>query len=168
MSLFYPPKRWCASVVALLSSLIGYAQPTITSFSPTSGSPGTIVTITGTNFSTNVFSDAVFFGAVRSLPLSATPTTLTVGIPEFATEQFISVTTNGLTAYSTQPFIPTFKGGGGLITSATFPGHADSATGLNPIGIVMVDLDGDGRPELATVNNANAPTSTISVLRNTN
>ncbi len=39
--------------------------PTITSISPLSGSPGSSITITGTNFSSTVADNVVYFGAAK-------------------------------------------------------------------------------------------------------
>jgi len=109
------------SLALLLSILIFFggfyiasAQvPTITSFSPTSGPIGTSVTITGTNFSTTIANNIVYFGAVRvpqSGMTSATSTSLTVTVPIGTTYSPITVTVNGLTAFSTAPFIVTIAG----------------------------------------------------------
>ena len=55
--------------------------PTISSFSPTSGTIGTTVTITGTSFSTTPANNIVFFGAVKASVTAATATSLTVVVP---------------------------------------------------------------------------------------
>ena len=52
----------------------------------------------------------------------------------------------------------------GSFTTSSFAPKQDFATGIAPLSILISDLDGDGRPELAT---ANSNTSSISVLRNT-
>jgi hypothetical protein len=78
-----------------------FAQPpTIGSFTPTSGTIGTSVTIVRTNFSTTPANDIVYFGAVRATVSAATHTSLTVTVPAGATYQPITVTRNNLTAYS--------------------------------------------------------------------
>lgn len=61
------------------------AVPTITSFSPTSGNVGTVVTIEGTNFNTTAQDNVVFFGATRAVVTSGTATILTVTVPVGAT-----------------------------------------------------------------------------------
>ena len=52
----------------------------------------------------------------------------------------------------------------GSITTASFAGKVDFATGSSPYAIVMGDADGDGKTDLLT---ANTNDNTISVLRNT-
>ncbi|MFC6998882.1 IPT/TIG domain-containing protein [Rufibacter roseus] len=56
--------------------------PVITSFSPNSGSAGTLVTITGQNFGADGQADAVFFNGEPTAVLEATPTTLVVKAPK--------------------------------------------------------------------------------------
>jgi uncharacterized repeat protein (TIGR02543 family) len=52
----------------------------------------------------------------------------------------------------------------GTITTASFAARVDFATGANPISVVIGDLNGDGKPELAVTNNGSA---SVSVFRNT-
>jgi hypothetical protein len=138
--------------------------PTITSFFPTSGPIGSSVTITGTNFSNTPANNIVYFGAVRATVTSAASTSLGVTVPTGATYMPITVTVEGLTAYSQAPFIVTFAGGG-PITPGTFAPKVDFATGASPYGIAISDLDGDGKPDFAVVNSN--PSGSISVFRNT-
>ena len=152
----------------VLSVLQSLAQaPVITSFSPSSGPVGTVVTITGSNFSATAGDNIVYIGAVKAAITSATPTSLSVTIPAGTTYQPFTVTTNHLTAWSPRPFVTTFAGGNTLFTSNSFTRVLDVTTNLNPNGVVIIDLDGDGIPDLATPNNANSPASVISVVRNT-
>ena len=72
--------------------------PTITSFTPTSGPIGTIVTITGTNFAPVAGSNIVYFGAVKATVTAVTSTSISVMVPVGATYQPITVTVNGLTS----------------------------------------------------------------------
>ncbi len=51
----------------------------------------------------------------------------------------------------------------GSINTSSFATKVDFATGVRPYSVAIGDLDGDGRPDLAT---ANAGISTVSVLRN--
>lgn len=142
---------------------LAFAQvPTISSFSPAYGPIGTTVTITGTNFSTTATSNIVYFGAVKATVTSATSTSLTVTVPTGATYQPITVTVNGLTAYSSKPFIVTFAGGGSIST-ASFATAVGFTTGGGPYHIAIADFDGDGKPDIVTTN---AGSNTISVLRN--
>ncbi|MCX6121918.1 MAG: FG-GAP-like repeat-containing protein [Ignavibacteriales bacterium] len=135
----------------------------VLSFTPTSGPIGTTVTITGSNFSTTPANNIVYFGAVSAQVSSATQTQLVVAVPTGATYQPISVTVNGLTAYANAPFIVTFPSSQ-IIDTSSFASKLDFTTGSAPIGGVICDVDGDGKPDLV-VTNANS--NTVSVFRNT-
>lgn len=79
-------------------------------FSPASGPVGTIVTITGSNFSQVAPHNVVYFGKVRAIVSTATSSSLTVSVPFGATFTPITVIVNSLTAYTAQPFEVTFTG----------------------------------------------------------
>ncbi len=151
-----------AMSVSEIQALYMEGIPTITSFSPTSGPIGTTVTITGTNFSTTAANNIVYFGAVKAVVATASTTSLSVTVPLGATYQPITVTVNGLIAYSSKPFNVTFAGGGS-ITSSSFATKVDFTTGVQPYSIAIDDVDGDGKPDLAT---ANIYSRTASVIRN--
>ncbi|MBY0435396.1 MAG: FG-GAP-like repeat-containing protein [Cyclobacteriaceae bacterium] len=121
--------------------------PAIASFTPTSGPIGTTVTITGTNFSATPANNIVFFGATRATVTAATTNQLTVTVPTGATYQPITVQVAGLTAYSSKRFFPTFTGGGS-IDVCSFD-RKDFAAGLNPLGMMIKDFDGDGKGDIA-------------------
>src|SRR5687768_16939267 len=98
-------KKWLLFSFTVLIVLQTFAQtPFITSFSPSSGPVGTVVTITGGNFSATAGDNIVYFGAVKTAVTSATSTSLTVTIPPGTTYQPFTVTTNHLTAWSPRPF----------------------------------------------------------------
>lgn len=144
-----------------------WGQPVITSFSPASGPVGTTVTITGSNFSTTPANNIVYFGAVKANVTAATSTSLTVAVPVGTTHKPITVTVNGLTGYSTRPFLVTFSGGG-QINSSSFGARQDFTTDIRPNAIVLSDFDGDGKIDVATANNhSNAGLASVSILRNT-
>ncbi len=149
-------------IKAIINST-AFAQPTITSFSPTSGPVGTTVTITGTNFSTTPANNIVYFGAGKATVTAATATQLIVTVPTNATYQPIAVTTNYLIAYSQLYFNITF-GSGITFNSNTFSPKVDSSVGTYPRGIAVSDLDGDGKSDIVTTN---VSANTISVLKNT-
>jgi hypothetical protein len=153
-------------IIFLLLPAVALGQvPTITSFSPTYGPIGTTVTITGTNFSTTPGNNIIYFGAVRATVTAATSTSLTITVPAGATYQPITVTANGLTAYSRAPFIATFTGGGAILSCSFLP-KVDFATDLYPKSVAIGDFDGDGTPDMA-VAYLNSNIRTVAVFRNT-
>jgi len=142
------------------------AQPTISSFTPSSGPLGTSVIITGTNFNAVHASNIIYFGAVKATVTSGSTISLTVTVPAGATYEPISVLDNitGLTGYSSRPFITTFTNPFGASIPANFyKPKVDFAVGTNPRNIATGDLDGDGKADLV-VSNGNS--NTLSVLRN--
>ena len=145
-----------------------YAQPDISSFAPTSGPIGTVVNISGSNFSTTPANNIVYFGAVKANVTNASSGSLTVTVPYGATYKPISVTVNGYTTYASKPFLVTFTNAGN-ISSNSFAQSIDSTTDLHPNDLVMVDFDGDGKSDLATANNYSTTGSpaSVSILRNT-
>lgn len=145
----------------LLNSSV--AQPAITGFSPTSGSIGSSINISGTNFDPIPSNNAVFFGAVRATVTSVSATSLSVIVPVGATNHPISISSNNLTAYSSQPFTVTFPGNTNIISNSFAPTTGFVAGGW-PVSISSSDFDGDGKADIATANSADF---TVSVLRST-
>ncbi len=135
-----------------------FTQPTISDFTPKSGPIGTLVTIVGSNFDPVATNNIVYFGPVRGIISSASPTTLIVAVPIGTMYVPITVTTNFFTAYSSKPFVVTFTGGG------SFAAKQDFTTGLVPRMLAVGDLDGDGKVDLAV---ANKYENNISILINT-
>ena len=78
--------------------------PTITSFNPTAGAPGEVITITGTNYAPGPANTKVSFNGTRGWPTAATATTITVPVPAGATSGRISVATAKGTALSAADF----------------------------------------------------------------
>ena len=72
---------------------VASTAPSISGFTPTIGSAGTVVTINGSNFQTVASSDSVRFGNAFGQTGSATTTTLTATVPSPATTGHIAVTT---------------------------------------------------------------------------
>jgi hypothetical protein len=149
--------------LSVIAQQVFAQQPTISSFSPVSGPGGTMVTITGTNFSTTPADNIVYFGPVKSTVSIATANSLTVTVPAGATFDPITVTSNNLTAYSSRPFIVTFPGGGAF-TANSFASRTDHTAGTEAFSLCTSDFDGDGKPDLAIANRA---ANSMSVLRNT-
>jgi hypothetical protein len=151
------------SVVVIFFTNSLFAQPIINSFSPTSGPVDAVITINGTNFNTTPALNIVYFGGVKAAVTSASATLLTVTVPYGASLQPISITTGGLTAYSSRQFTVTFTGGG-FINETSFAPKVDSSVSLYPYTVCAADIDGDGNADLIT---ANKDSDNISVLRNT-
>jgi hypothetical protein len=163
---YYRVRAYNSSGTSANSNVMPVSQPqpvpVITSFSPTSGSVGTAVTINGTNFNPTPSNNFVYFGTMKAAVTSGTSTSLNVNVPHGATYQPITVTTNGLTASSQKPFITTYAGGG-VINKASFAPKLDFPTGVKPTGINVGDIDGDGKPDiLVTSEGSNA----VSIFRN--
>jgi gliding motility-associated-like protein len=158
-----------AFFLVTFTNFVAFAQPTITSFTPTSGTVGTSVIITGTNFSTTAANNTVFFGATRASVATASATQLTVTVPTGATYAPIVVinTTTGLLAYATSNFKSTFTPNKGSISITDFDTKVDFATGSSapsPFSVSIGDLDGDGKADMAV---ADFTGDTVSVFRNT-
>jgi large repetitive protein len=84
------------------------SAPTIASFSPMSGLPGTVVTISGTNFSVADLVDlSVLFNVTEAAVGSASATSIVAAVPLGATTGTLKVTTPAGTATSTSPFTVT-------------------------------------------------------------
>ena len=138
-----------------------FAQPTITNLSPTSGAIGTTVTITGTNFSSTIVNNIVWFGGVKATVTSSTATSLTTTVPVGATHSPIRVLVNGLITESPKAFNITFIFGDISLTSIA--PKVDFATGNLPYATALGDFDGDGKLDMAVTNYGS---TTVSVYRN--
>jgi len=136
-------KRSVFIVTSLVTTQL-FAQPTINSFTPVSGPIGTLVNISGSNFSANASQNIVYFGAVSAVVSAATSTSLTVTVPPGATYQPITITSNNLTASSSLPFNVTFNGNIGPFTSNSFLPKNNITLGKNPFAVKTGDFDGDG------------------------
>lgn len=128
-----------------------YPVPQIASFAPANASPGDTLVINGSNFSSTT-STIVYMGAVKAPVLFATDTLLKVSVPPGALCQRISVTANGLTAYSKDIFNVVFEAGDTSFTSASFDTAVFFSTASNAQSVAIHDLDADGRPDLAVAN----------------
>jgi len=71
--------------------------PTITSFTPTSGAIGTVVTITGTNFSATPANNTVQFNGTSATVTASTTTSITTTVPTGSTTGPVTVSVGGLT-----------------------------------------------------------------------
>jgi len=87
-----------------ISQFTAVAAPSITSFTPDSGTIGTAVTITGTNFDPVTSKNEVKFNGVLATVTATSATSLTALVPGGATTGPITVTTRGGTATSATNF----------------------------------------------------------------
>lgn len=129
--------------------------PSITQVTPSSGNPGTAVTITGAHFGATAADNIVHFGAIRATVTSASATQLTVTVPAGANYTPISVlnTATGLTGSSSTSFAPTFGPERDVnFNGTTFGPRVEFAAGSSPTAIVTGDIDGDGKPDMVVVN----------------
>ena len=144
----------------LFTMLIGitlttFAQvPTVTSFSPTSGRSGDVVTLTGTNFNPTPANNIVFFGATKATVTAATAISVTVTLPTSATYAPITLTNRviRLTASSLQNFTPTYSPAKTAITATDFQTKQDFNALTLPLSIAIGDLNGNDKPEMVVVN----------------
>lgn len=139
--------------------------PVISDFSPVSGPVGALITISGFNFNAVPANNTVYFGAVKATVTGGSATRLTVRVPAGATYRPITVlnTATGLTGYATG-FTTTFTNPyGDVIPPNFYQPKVDFGAGAVPYALASGDLDGDGKPDLVTVN---SNTNTVSILRN--
>lgn len=80
-------------------------SPTITSFQPTSGTVGTMVTINGIHFASSTNENSVKFGEHVATVESASASKIIAYVPQDASTGKISVTVNGTTATSAIDFV---------------------------------------------------------------
>jgi hypothetical protein len=147
----------CILVFITVSTFQTSAQaPTITNSSPDSGPVGSTVVITGTNFSPIAENNTVYIGGVKAVVTAATTTSLAVTAPTGATDtnRPLSVTVNGLTAYSSTPFVVTFP--------CSNPTLSFTKTNFN-VGTpqAIADIDGDGKGDFI-----GGPPGSVSIRRN--
>ncbi len=106
--------------------------PTLTGFSPTSGTAGTTVTLTGTNFSTTAASNVVKFNGTTATITAATATSLTVSVPAGSTTGKVTVEVDNQVATSTTDF--TINPPLALTLSSFSPATGPSGTNVNLVG----------------------------------
>ena len=85
---------------------ISTAGPTITMVSPNSGAPGTVVTITGTNFGATQGTSTVTFGGTAAATTSWSATSIGVTVPVGATTGAVVVTVGGLASNEVSFTVP--------------------------------------------------------------
>ncbi len=143
--------------------------PTITSFSPTTGQPGTSITVNGNNFDPIASNNAVYFGAVAGTITNVSATQLTITIPIGAQYGNITVInkTTGVAKQSDKPFNPTFTDGGRIIPTSfdpaiNLPAGSDYGASDAQDFLTVGDMDGDSWPDLISPDVGN----TVLIYRN--
>lgn len=145
-----------------------FPAPVIQSFLPGSGPVGTVVTITGTGFSTIPTSNTVLFGSVKATVTAASSTSLTVIVPAGATYEPISVTANNLIGTSKLPFLVTFANGGSITASSFAAFHViNTGSTIYPYDVFTGDIDKDGKNDAIVLQNStNAALNGALIFRN--
>jgi IPT/TIG domain/FG-GAP-like repeat/FG-GAP repeat len=89
-------------VMAWSLSLIAFAAtgPSISSLSPTSGTPGTTIAITGTGFGATQGASTVKFQTAVATPISWSNSSITVAVPIGATTGLVAIRVGGTTAWA--------------------------------------------------------------------
>ena len=102
-------------------------------------------------------SGTVTFAASVNISAGARPYSVTIGDLDGDGKPDLAVASNGINAVSL------FKNGS-VPGTISFGTKVDFATGANPTSVVIDDLDGDGKPDLAVLNSLSP---TVSLFRNT-
>lgn len=119
--------------------------PTITGFTPTIATPGTAVTISGTNFESDIPKNRVKFNSALALPTAAAATSITAAVPGIAGSGRVTVQTVAGAATSASDFFvppPPYTASNVAHTGRMQPGNT-SAVALgasNKIGLVVFDV----------------------------
>ena len=133
------------------------ASLTLTSFSPTTGTAGAIVTLTGTNFSPTIASNTVKFNGTIATVNIASATSLTVEVPAGATTGKITVQVGNQAATSVDDFVYVANANKNAVVTVAGNGTLGFADGniadarfYQPTGIA---LDADGNMYVADSEN---------------
>lgn len=119
-------------------------SPTVSALSPDNGSKNTVVTITGTNFGTDISKVAVSFNGMAAVVQTVAGTQITAVVPAKAGTGKVTVTVSGLSAdgpvftYALSYTVTTLAGSGAL-------GHTDGAAASASFGFpVGIAADNKG------------------------
>jgi hypothetical protein len=126
--------------------------PVITSFSPASGTIGTVVTITGNNFDPAPANNIVYFGDTRAQVSAAGANQITCTVPAGASYKPITVlnTVTHLSAQSFKPFVTTFADSVVNFTARSFSEAftKEFPTYRSVKFATSADVDNDGRTDI--------------------
>ena len=125
------------------------APLTLTGFSPPTGTTGTIVTLTGTNFSATIAGNTVKFNGTIATVSSASTTSLTVEVPAGATTGKVTVQVGSQIATSVDDFVYVVNNDKNAVVTVAGNGALGFADGniadarfYQPTGIAL-DADGN-------------------------
>jgi IPT/TIG domain/NHL repeat len=128
--------------------------PTVTAISPTSGPKNTVVTITGTNFGTNLTTLKVYFNNVLATIQTATNTSITAVVPNGAGSGIVKVEKTTTVIVNGSAFTYLVPGATLTVAGGATAGYADgngtAALFGNPSGITK---DAAGNLYVADRNN---------------
>lgn len=140
-------------------------SPTITSFTPSTGAVGDVVTITGTNFSTNPLDNFVDFNGEPAIVTASTSTSITTSVPANTFTGPINVYVGCDAASSSTDFIvdcgpvPTITSFSPIIgldgNIVTITGTNFSTTPVNNL------VDFNGQPAVVTASTTTSITTTV-------
>ena len=149
-----------------LAGFVYSTAPIITGFSPGAAMAGATITISGSNFIPLTSGNIVYFGGIKARVTAAAANSLTVEVPTGAPYDYISVTKNGLTAYSQKKFNKLFLATGTLDINS-FETKIDSASGPSPKNVTTADFDLDGKADVVVCHSGNSiGTNFITVYKN--
>ncbi|MEI8204414.1 MAG: FG-GAP-like repeat-containing protein [Bacteroidota bacterium] len=131
----------------------GFAPvPKITNITPASGAVGTVVTITGENFSVIPAYNVVYFGAVKASVSASTSTSITLSVPAGAGSIVpVSVETGGKIGLSITSSTPFFTVTNNPNISPLYV-KSDYGTNNGPNSIAVGDVNNDGKPDIICSN----------------
>ncbi|MFL5915038.1 MAG: IPT/TIG domain-containing protein [Gaiellaceae bacterium] len=168
-----PPAPWMIPTAPVVAPPPATSPPTISGFTPNAGQPGTVVTITGANFTG---ATGVTFGGTSAAFSLDSSTQITAAVPSNAATGRISVTTGAGTAVSGGTFTVSSPPVEPAPTIASFspasgpPGTAVTITGTHLTGATAVTLHGVAAvynvissTQIQTVVPAGSSTGTFSV-----
>ncbi len=151
----------CLTATSATDFVVGAAIiPTITGFAPSSGPVGTLVTISGTNFSTTAANNTVEINGVATTVTASTSTSITTTIPVGATTGKFKVTVGGNTTTSANNFTVTQPSG-----NTNDPPNIEPTTlsvaenGVAQVSLVELISDPDGNEDLSSLFVSSQPIS---------
>ena len=164
-------KAFILFTLVLLQFFQASSQPKVNSVFPQAAPVGSTITIKGSGFNPSPDHNIVHMGTIRAKVLSGSTTELTVRVVAAATYSPISVTCDGLTAYSPLRFSNTFPGTPGIGPASFAPRKEYFVYRVSQNG-ALADLDGDGLADVVMteydqVSAFEAAPFIVSVLRNT-